>query len=220
MTFPSRFRFTDFQNIILSFLSQNFAKLKVFKLRNCKVNIGRGIKFVRNFFIKFGRFSIFWAEIIFEANLFRLICRNSSPEIRSFMRYHNITSFQELESYYIQRVLAITRNLNTKPVVWQEVFDNGVRLTDDAVVHVWQLESYEAEMDLVSISSYLARFWITILILNSRDFAPGGSTLQFEAAKWLTENSGTSWVPFCCVPCNNFILYLFCLQKTELSRGS
>ncbi|KAK7586163.1 hypothetical protein V9T40_004039 [Parthenolecanium corni] len=83
-------------------------------------------------------------------------CWNSSPEIRSFMRYHNITSFQELESYYIQRVLAITRNLNTKPVVWQEVFDNGVRLTDDAVVHVWQLESYEAEMDLVTKSGHRA----------------------------------------------------------------
>ncbi|XP_033220112.1 beta-hexosaminidase subunit beta-like [Belonocnema kinseyi] len=65
-------------------------------------------------------------------------CWESNPNILSFMRDHNITrNFTELENIYISKLLNVTNNLNTKAIVWQEVFDNGVKIHPGTVVHVW-----------------------------------------------------------------------------------
>lgn len=56
------------------------------------------------------------------------------------MKRNNISSFTELESFYIYKLLNITKKLNTKAVVWQEVFDNNVPLNNDTIVHVWKNE--------------------------------------------------------------------------------
>lgn len=53
------------------------------------------------------------------------------------MAQNNITSYQQLEEVYIQRIVDIVKNLKRKSMVWQEVFQNGVNLTSDTIVHVW-----------------------------------------------------------------------------------
>jgi hexosaminidase len=45
--------------------------------------------------------------------------------------------FNKLEGIYIQRLLDIASNLSVNSVVWQEVFDNGVFLPQDTLVHIW-----------------------------------------------------------------------------------
>lgn len=50
---------------------------------------------------------------------------------------HNLTTFEELEEVYIQRVVDKFEKLNESVVVWQEVFVNGVRLPATTVVHIW-----------------------------------------------------------------------------------
>jgi hexosaminidase len=68
-----------------------------------------------------------------------LIFRASNPDILKFMKAENITGdFQKLEEIYIQRIIGIASNLSANSVVWQEVFDNGVVLPQDTVVHVWK----------------------------------------------------------------------------------
>lgn len=68
------------------------------------------------------------------------------------MQQHNLTTFTELESFYISKLINITRRLNAKNIVWQEVFDNNVYLsTDDAVIHVWKNDYYEHELERVSV---------------------------------------------------------------------
>ncbi|XP_067002308.2 beta-hexosaminidase subunit beta [Anabrus simplex] len=65
-------------------------------------------------------------------------CWASNPAINKFMEAHNITgNYAQLEEIYIQRLIDITDELNASSVVWQEVFDNGVDLPGDTVVHVW-----------------------------------------------------------------------------------
>lgn len=53
------------------------------------------------------------------------------------MSHHNLTTYEQLEEMYIQRVVDIMEKLNVTPIVWQEVFLNGVRLSAGTVVHVW-----------------------------------------------------------------------------------
>jgi hexosaminidase len=54
------------------------------------------------------------------------------------MESRNITGdFNKLEEIYVQRLVDIASNLSANSVVWQEVFDNGVILPKDTVVHIW-----------------------------------------------------------------------------------
>lgn len=49
-----------------------------------------------------------------------------------------IRTYAELEGYYIYRLLNVTRYLNAKAVVWQEVFDNNVPIDKETIVHIWK----------------------------------------------------------------------------------
>jgi hexosaminidase len=54
------------------------------------------------------------------------------------MESHNITGdFRKLEEIYMQQLVNIALNLSASTLVWQEVFDNGVILPQDTVVHIW-----------------------------------------------------------------------------------
>jgi len=55
-------------------------------------------------------------------------CWESNPNIREFMSKHNITTYAQLESYYIQKLLNIVQELKKSYIVWQEVFDNNVTI--------------------------------------------------------------------------------------------
>lgn len=68
-------------------------------------------------------------------------CWRSNPNITEFMARHNITgNYAKLEEIYISKLIDIVGNLPTKNgyLVWQEVFDNGVNIADDTVVHIWK----------------------------------------------------------------------------------
>jgi hexosaminidase len=68
-------------------------------------------------------------------------CWESNMEIEELMRQLGITAenVTQLEQYYIQKLLnvVIQARANVSYMVWQEVFDNGVQLKPDTVVHVW-----------------------------------------------------------------------------------
>lgn len=65
-------------------------------------------------------------------------CWRSNPDIKQYMQKNNMGErFNELEEIYIQRVIDMIADLKLKSIVWQEVFDNGVNLRNDTMVHVW-----------------------------------------------------------------------------------
>lgn len=53
------------------------------------------------------------------------------------MKKNGLKTYEAVEEYYIQRVVDMVKNLSRKSIVWQEVFQNGVQLANDTVVHVW-----------------------------------------------------------------------------------
>ena len=68
--------------------------------------------------------------------------RQSDPNITAFMQKWNITGdYHKLESIYIKKLLDIVSSFPTKNgyIVWQEVFDNGVEVKDDTIIHVWKV---------------------------------------------------------------------------------
>ncbi|XP_050711017.1 beta-hexosaminidase subunit alpha-like [Eriocheir sinensis] len=68
-------------------------------------------------------------------------CWKSNPNITEFMAQQNITGdYAKLEEIYITKLIDIVSNLPTKNgyLVWQEVFDNGVEIAEDTLVHIWK----------------------------------------------------------------------------------
>lgn len=53
------------------------------------------------------------------------------------MKAQNLTTYEALEEKYIQRIVDMVNALRKKSIVWQEVFQNGVRLAAGTIVHVW-----------------------------------------------------------------------------------
>jgi hexosaminidase len=65
-------------------------------------------------------------------------CWKSNPDVNAFMADNDISTYEQLESYFIQNVVNLLDTLDSKYLVWEEVFLNGVTLPNSTVVHVWR----------------------------------------------------------------------------------
>lgn len=82
-------------------------------------------------------------------------CWQSNPQISQFMKEHpEITTYAELESYYEVNLLEILKAQNTSYIVWQEIFDNGVKILPDTVVDVWKGGNWQEDMAAVAKAGY------------------------------------------------------------------
>jgi len=64
-------------------------------------------------------------------------CWNSNEEVAAFMEAHGFDG-AALENYYESRLLDIVGKLGKSYVVWQEIFNNGLKVKADTVIDVWK----------------------------------------------------------------------------------
>ncbi|KAM7151291.1 beta-hexosaminidase subunit alpha isoform 1-T1 [Macrochelys suwanniensis] len=86
-------------------------------------------------------------------------CWRSNPEIQAFMQRMGFgQDYAKLESFYIKRLLDIISSYGKGYVVWQEVFDNGVKVKPDTIIHVWRENAgpYQQEVARVTKAGYRA----------------------------------------------------------------
>ncbi|KAM4532684.1 beta-hexosaminidase subunit beta isoform 1-T1 [Fundulus diaphanus] len=84
-------------------------------------------------------------------------CWKSNPDIQKFMEQQGFgQDYRKLESFYIQKLLDIVTTTNKGYIIWQEVFDNGVKLNPDTLIHVWKgnQEKYQSEMANITSAGY------------------------------------------------------------------
>jgi len=100
-------------------------------------------------------------------------CWQSNPNITDFMKSSNISgNYAKLEAIYIKKLLDIVSSYPTNNgyIVWQEVFDNGVDVKNDTIIHVWKGE-WEEEMANVT-GSGLRAILSTPWYLNYISYGP------------------------------------------------
>ncbi|CAB3236550.1 unnamed protein product [Arctia plantaginis] len=117
----------------------------------------------------------------------QLSCWKSNPKILKFMRNNNMTKTSELHAYFMNKIIPLLGE-NSKPIVWQEVFDKGVPLRD-AIVQVWKSENYKTLVKILkaghkliySASWYLDQLqnggdWIHYYKVDPRQMIPSSQT--------------------------------------------
>nr|KAF6386989.1 hexosaminidase subunit alpha [Myotis myotis] len=87
-------------------------------------------------------------------------CWKSNPDVQAFMKKKGFgNDFKQLESFYIQTLLDIVSAYGKGYVVWQEVFDNKVKVRPDTIIQVWREEvpvSYMKELALITEAGFRA----------------------------------------------------------------
>ncbi|XP_049877836.1 beta-hexosaminidase subunit beta-like [Pectinophora gossypiella] len=129
-----------------------------------------------------------------------LSCWNSNPELQQYMREHNMSDPSQLHALFMRDTLPLLP-ADTTPIVWQEVFDEGVPLPNDTLVHVWKGAAWDMVKALraghkVLFSSYwyldhLGDTFETFLSVDPRgmveaaaDAALAAGVLGGEACMW------------------------------------
>ncbi|XP_056290041.1 beta-hexosaminidase subunit beta isoform X2 [Pseudoliparis swirei] len=101
-------------------------------------------------------------------------CWKSNPDIQKFMDQQGFgKDYSKLESFYIQKLLNIVATTQKGYIIWQEVFDNGVKLHPDAVVHVWIGGGASGEMAKVTAAGFttvLSAPWYLDYISYAQDW--------------------------------------------------
>ncbi|MDP4489255.1 family 20 glycosylhydrolase [Pseudoalteromonas piscicida] len=59
-----------------------------------------------------------------------------SPEVKKLMQQHQLTTPEQVQSYFIKRVAKIVQNLGKTVIGWDEILEGGV--ADDAVIMSWR----------------------------------------------------------------------------------
>ncbi|XP_019855835.1 PREDICTED: beta-hexosaminidase subunit alpha-like isoform X4 [Amphimedon queenslandica] len=80
-------------------------------------------------------------------------CWQGNPDIQAWMKKMGYTDYAKLEEYYENNLIDLVNKLNKSYVVWQEIFDNGLKIKMDTVIDVWKT-GWEKEMDAVTKAGY------------------------------------------------------------------
>ena len=62
----------------------------------------------------------------------------SNPNIQTFLKENNMVNGTDLMTYYSKKILDIVKSIGGKSMVWQDVWDDGVKLPADTVIHIWK----------------------------------------------------------------------------------
>ena len=101
-------------------------------------------------------------------------CWKSNPDIQQWMKQRNYTNYARFEEYYIGKLLDVVQQLDKSYVVWQEVFDNGNKIKEDTIVHVWKEHTnWSGEVNAVTKAGFqtlLSSCWYLSKISTSADY--------------------------------------------------
>ncbi|XP_053557390.1 beta-hexosaminidase subunit beta isoform X1 [Bombina bombina] len=101
-------------------------------------------------------------------------CWQSNPDVTKFMKDQGFgKDYSKLESFYIQQILNIVSSFNKGYMVWQEVFDNNVKIIPGTVVEVWKGQCSNEELYNVTAAGFpaiLAAPWYLDYISYGQDW--------------------------------------------------
>lgn len=137
-------------------------------------------------------------------------CWASNPNVVSWMEEKGIGGdFKRLSTFYIERIHEILHQYNQTMIVWQEMFDDGAKLSKDAIIHVWKninnRSAYMSELKRVVSANYralLSSCWYLNYIDYGQDWVkfyrcdPGSKPISEEEQHLVLGGEICMWTEF------------------------
>jgi hexosaminidase len=101
-------------------------------------------------------------------------CWKSNPEINDFMKQHGMEgNYEALQSYYVQKLIDHVASLGLAPMVWEEVFTNGVEMPKSTIVEVWIRDDPKGVLANVTAEGHpaiVSAYWYLDQMSNGGDW--------------------------------------------------
>jgi hexosaminidase len=101
-------------------------------------------------------------------------CWKSNPEINDFMKEHGMEgNYEALQSYYVQKLIDHVASLGLAPMVWEEVFTNGVEMPKSTIVEVWIRDDPKGVLANVTADGHpaiVSAYWYLDQMSNGGDW--------------------------------------------------
>jgi len=84
-------------------------------------------------------------------------CWDTNKKIQDWLkkRPDSVKNGTTLHTYYLQRLVEIVAKLNKKYIVWQDVFDDGVKMDKNTIVNVWK-DKWKKPLERATKAGYKA----------------------------------------------------------------
>jgi len=80
-------------------------------------------------------------------------CWQSNPAIQAWMNTKGWTNYALLEQYYETKLINIIEQTQKHYIVWQEVFDNGIKIAPQTIIDVWK-SGWQQELQTVTLNNF------------------------------------------------------------------
>ncbi|XP_050423031.1 beta-hexosaminidase subunit beta-like [Adelges cooleyi] len=99
-------------------------------------------------------------------------CWDNNKRIQEFMKNNSIHDILELENYFFQKIFKITNTLKAKTIVWDELFDDKIKLDRNTVVQVWQGDYINKTLNVLKSGHYalLSSCWYLNYVKYGKDW--------------------------------------------------
>ncbi|XP_070541927.1 beta-hexosaminidase subunit beta-like [Ptychodera flava] len=83
-------------------------------------------------------------------------CWQSNPQITEFMKKQGYSDhYEKLEEYYFDQLLGIIDNLNHSFILWEDVWDDKVKIRQDAIIQLWlDIWRFPYKLDEITSQGY------------------------------------------------------------------
>ncbi|CAD5121848.1 DgyrCDS10315 [Dimorphilus gyrociliatus] len=110
-------------------------------------------------------------------------CWQSSPNVSDWMSKRNMSTYNQIEQYYSERLIKIVDKIGLKSIVWQDPLENNVTFNKETIIQVWKdkkndvnnpsvknWEEYAQEVAKLGYNFILSSPWYLNMISYGQDW--------------------------------------------------
>jgi hexosaminidase len=80
-------------------------------------------------------------------------CWESNPDIKAWLKKNGYNDTAKVEEYYENNLISLVNGLNKSYVVWQDIYQNKLKIKMDTVIDVWK-GHWQNEMKAITSSGF------------------------------------------------------------------
>ncbi|CAF0968547.1 unnamed protein product [Rotaria sordida] len=113
-------------------------------------------------------------------------CCTSNLNLEKFMNKNKMSKYTDLMRYYTSKILDIAQNIGAKSMVWQDVWNDDVKLPLEVVIEIWKDDSWSTYLSKAINEGYnvVLAAPFNLSMMSYRKYDKLDSVMNAEFSKW------------------------------------